>query len=461
MDVRAIDDPERLKKINAALMARVESAMEQQGNAFSLFQTAISLENQVRRRTEELTATLRNLEVTNEDLAAAKVASENANISKTKFLAAASHDVLQPLNAAQLSISLLADMQTSDKARDLVRHVERSLETMDELLGTLIDISKLDAGVIRPRREPFRLAPLIDDIVSGFEPVAREKDLEIRVRCRDLAVDSDKTMLRRTLQNLVSNGLRYTERGGVLVAARQVGDDVQIDVVDTGCGIPADQFDLIFDEFHRGVVSPSVMGRRPAGLGLGLSVVRRMVTALDHDLALSSRVGKGTRFRLSLPSAKLAARAEQALRTGQGAAADAGVSLAGIDVLVVENDPVVRAAMIQTLETWRCRVRAASDTSTAIDTLGSSDWMPDLVMADQHLDNGDLGTRTVEAIRQVAGRDLPAIILTADPSDETEVLAASAGAEMMRKPAKRAQLRAMITHALQSKRTDAAGHDSG
>ena len=175
MPLRDINDVDRLKKINAALVSRVERSMDQQGNAFSLFQTAISLENRVRTRTEELHSTLRRLEQSNIDLSAAKENAELANLSKTRFLAAASHDVLQPLNAAHLSVSALAEVQTSDEGKKLVRQVERSLETMEDLLRTLLDISKLDAGVVQPDIGDVNLETLFSSLRSDFQPVAEHE----------------------------------------------------------------------------------------------------------------------------------------------------------------------------------------------------------------------------------------------------------------------------------------------
>ncbi len=446
MTLGDIEDVERLKRINEALIARVESAMDQHGNAFSLFQTAINLEGQVRRRTEELTSTLRSLERTNLELAAAKEASEIANLSKTKFLAAASHDVLQPLHAAQLSISSLADLQTTEQARTLVRQVERSLETMSELLRTLLDISRLDAGVMPPQMETLRLGPVLDDLRSAFAPIAEEKGLELRFRSHNLTVRSDKTMLLRVLQNLVSNGLRYTERGGVLVAVRPRHRTVDLDIVDTGCGIRSDQYDLIFEEFHRGVVPASGSNGAQAGLGLGLSIVKRMASALNHDLSFSSREDRGTRFRLSLP--RVTNPTFDRRRSALTIQADADGGLTDAKVLLIENDPAVQDAMATLLDSWRCDVRTAATTAAALSALNGTAWIPDIVIADQHLDHGDLGTVTIDNIRGMLGKPVPAIIVTADPSQIVQTLAERAHVDVMRKPLKPAQLRALMSHLL-------------
>ncbi|TPO07157.1 hybrid sensor histidine kinase/response regulator [Mesorhizobium sp. B1-1-5] len=444
MPLRDIDDLERLKKINAALVSRVERSMDQQGNAFSLFQTAISLENRVRNRTEELHATLRRLEQSNIDLSAAKESAELANLSKTRFLAAASHDVLQPLNAAHLSVSALAEVQASDEGRKLVRHVERSLETMEDLLRTLLDISKLDAGVVQPEIGDVSLEALFSSLRSDFLPEAAKKGLSLKFRPVNVAVRSDRTLLRRILQNILSNALRYTRSGGVLVGTRHRGDTIRIDVADTGCGIPEDQREAVFEEFHRGTSTLADAGLA-GGLGLGLAIVRRMAAALGHPVTFSSKVGRGTIFHIDVPVGMAAA--EPAM-----AAADMerprGYGLFGTKVLLVENDMDVLSAMTSLLERWQCLVRAATSTDDALDLLGDTAWVPDIIIADQHLDGGDLGTSTIAEVRDYLGRTVPALIVTADGSEPVAKAARAAGIELMRKPLKPAQLRALLAHLL-------------
>jgi signal transduction histidine kinase len=445
MPIREINDIDRLKKINEALISRVERSMEQHGNAFTLFQTTISLEARVKARTEELRATLRRLEQSNLELVAAKENAERANLSKTRFLAAASHDVLQPLNAAHLSMSALADLQTSEEGRKLVRQVERSLATMDDLLRTLLDISKLDAGVVRPEVTNVPLEPLFAALKSDFQPLAAKKGLRLRFRPTTLTVRSDRTLLSRILQNIVSNGLRYTSAGGVLVGVRQRGGMAMVEVADTGCGIPDDQHQAIFEEFHRGPISAhgELSG---GGLGLGLSIVRRMVDALGHKISFRSVVGHGTVFRLELPIGA-------PVRTDAGAATveaerPRGYGLFGTKVLLVDNDSQVLEAMRVLLERWQCDVRAAVSNDAALDQLGDTGWLPDIIIADQHLDQGELGTETVNQARAYLQRNVPALIITADASDEMQRVARAAGAELMLKPVKPAQLRALLAHLL-------------
>jgi signal transduction histidine kinase len=445
MSIHDVADIERLKKINAALVSRVERSMDQQGNAFSLFQTAIALENRVRTRTEELHATLRRLEQSNIDLSAAKESAEQANLSKTRFLAAASHDVLQPLNAAHLSISALAELQTTHEGTTLVRQVERSLETMEDLLRTLLDISRLDAGVVQPNIVDVHLETLFSSLKSDFQPLAERKGVTLKFLETGAVVRSDATMLRRILQNIISNALRYTRSGGILVGVRNRGAIVRIDVADTGCGIAETQREAIFEEFHRGTVSPDaeLVG---GGLGLGLAIVRRMAGALGHPVTFSSRVGRGTIFHVDVPA--VANHASAHATAVSEPERPRGYGLFGTRVLLVENDVDVLRAMTSLLERWQCVVRPATSTEEALDTLGDTGWTPDIVIADQHLDSGDLGTNTVLEVRDYLGRPVPALIVTADTSELVAKAARSAGIELMRKPLKPAQLRALLAHLL-------------
>jgi CheY-like chemotaxis protein len=349
------------------------------------------------------------------------------------------------LNAAHLSVSALAEVQTSDEGKKLVRQVERSLETMEDLLRTLLDISKLDAGVVQPDIGDVSLEALFSSLRSDFQPVAAMKGLKLKFRPVNAMVRSDRTLLRRILQNIVSNGLRYTRSGGVLVGTRHRGDTIRIDVADTGCGIPDDQREAVFEEFHRGTISADAE-LAGGGLGLGLAIVRRMAGALGHPVTFSSKVGRGTIFHIDVP-------------IGIGVAPDLSVTAAdmerprgyglfGTKVLLVENDVDVLQAMTFLLERWQCVVRAATSTDAALDMLGDTDWVPDMVIADQHLDGGDLGTNTIAEVRDYLGRAVPALIVTADPSDAVIKAARAAGIELMRKPLKPAQLRALLAHLL-------------
>jgi signal transduction histidine kinase len=445
MPLNEVADIERLRRINEALIGRVERSMDQQANAFSLFQTAINLENRIRARTDELRTTLRRLEQSNHELELAKEAAEQANLSKTRFLAAASHDVLQPLNAAHLSISALADLQTTEDGRRLAAQVSRALETMEDVLRTLLDISKLDAGVVRPEISDVELQPLFRSLMSDFAPVAAKKGLLLRFRPTDAVIRTDRMLYRRVLQNIISNALRYTVKGGVIVGTRRKAGRIAVVVADTGIGIPQEQYEAVYEEFQRGR-NAGEAERSSGGLGLGLAIVRRLISALGHDISFTSRLGKGTVFQVSaipadLPAVRRAppARASETPRF---------YGLYGVRILLVENDEAVMEAMVALLDRWHCSVRVASSTREAIDWLGDTDWAPDLIIADQHLDHGDLGSITIDEARQYLGRTVPSLIVTADPSEALTIAARRSGIELMHKPVKPAELRALMAHLL-------------
>jgi two-component system, sensor histidine kinase len=436
--VRRLD---KLSKINAVLMDRVERSMDQQGNAFSLFQTAIGLEAKVRSRTEELTSVLRRLEGSNEALVVAKDEAERANLSKTRFLAAASHDLLQPLNAARLSISVLSELQATDDARSLAGQIDQSLQTIEDLIKTLLDISKLDAGVVKPEVRAFPLDDVLSMLEASFAPQAAAKGLKLKVRPCGLLVRSDPMLLLRVLQNLVSNAVRYTDSGGVVVGVRRRGTQCFIDVVDTGSGISENERDTIFEEFYRGAAAA---GGTHTGLGLGLAIVQRTVQALGHSLVVKSEIGKGSTFRLDMPHVGAVAR-------GAHAAAEQPVgaqTATGAIVLLIENDRDVREATARLLERWSCRTLMAHGLNDIAPLLAELKRPPDVVLADYHLDDGQTGLAALEEVRRLAGRDIPAVVLTADHSTAVAADVLAAGCELMHKPIKPAELRALMTHVL-------------
>ncbi|WP_245516492.1 hybrid sensor histidine kinase/response regulator [Methylobacterium segetis] len=438
---------EKLERINAALMAHVERSMDQQGGAYSLFQTAIMLEGRVRSRTEELTGLMRRLERSNEALVAAKEEAETANRSKTRFLAAASHDLLQPLNAARLSVSALTDLPLTPDAVAIAGQVERGLQTIEDLIKTLLDISKLDAGIVRPVLKPVALRDLFGGLVASFKPFAERKGLRLTVRGSGLVVTSDVVLLQRILQNLVSNAIRYSESGGVLIAARRRGEACRIEVVDTGRGIDAGERDLVFEEFYRGgggkgvAAGESVTRGEEPGLGLGLSIVRRMAQALGHPLELASRPGRGTRMSLTVPLGTEEA-GEQARPV------PIATRLSGARILIVENDQSTADALQRLLRNWDAEVSAYRDLAGVAAGVAAGTVAPDLLILDYHLDEGACGLDVAAYLRNIAQAALPVIVTTADYSPEIECEVAGIGAELVHKPIKPAQLRSLLTYML-------------
>jgi signal transduction histidine kinase len=421
-------------------MQRVEKSMDQQANAYSLFQTAITLESQVRLKTDELKSALARLERTNEELVAARDASERANRFKTRFFTAVGHDLLQPLHAARLSASALGEEQGNTNQRLIADRIEHALTTIEELLRSILDISKLEAGVITPTLRPVPLDELFASLVVDLEPLARVKNLSLTWRRSNLCVTSDPMMLRRILQNLMANAVQYTQAGGIKLVARRRGCDVRMEVWDTGPGIAADDRERIFEEFQRGAAAERT---RISGFGLGLSIVQRMAEALGHPVDLCSLPGHGTRFAVFAPVAETTSDASKLAAQRQPQA----YGLGGVKVLVIDNDLAVLEAMQGLLERWSCEVYLMRSPAE-LDELAEGGLQPDIILADYHLDADQCGLAAVDALRKTSGKTVPCIVITADRGVDVAESARQAGCELLLKPVKPAALRALMLHLL-------------
>ncbi len=387
-----------------------------------------TLERRVRERTEELTRL-------NAELARAKGEAEEANISKTRFLAAASHDILQPLNAARLYITSLTERQNPGEDARLVGNIDASLEAVEEIFGALLDISRLDTGALKPEIVSFQIDELLRQIEVELAPLAREKSLALRFVPCSLTVKSDRRLLRRLVQNLVSNAVKYTPAGKVLVGCRRRRGRLRIDVWDTGLGIPQSKKREIFKEFHR-----LDQGAKVArGLGLGLSIVERIARVLDHKIELSSTVGRGSRFSVDVPLAPAAA----SVLAQREIARIHPRQLAGTVVLCVDNDLTILDGMETLLKGWGCEVFKAPDLATSIATVAHNKISPDGLLVDYHLDDGN-GIDAVVELRRCFGADLPAVLITADRSPSVRADARAHGIEVLNKPIKPAALRALL-----------------
>jgi signal transduction histidine kinase/CheY-like chemotaxis protein len=431
---------EKLTKINNALMQRVERSMDQQANAFSLFQTAIGLENQIRARTEELKNALSKLERANEELKQARDAAERANNSKTRFFTAVGHDLLQPLHAARLSLGELADAQTNVPNQRLAANVTTSLSAIEDLLTSILDLSKLEAGVFVPALQPVSLQAVFEQLVAGIQPIARKKGLTFTCRTTQATVVSDPLMLRRVLQNLLANAINYTHSGGLLLAARSRGANVRIEVWDTGPGIAALERERIFEEFQRGAASERSGG---TGFGLGLSIVKRMSEALNSPLDLCTRIGHGSRFALTVPKSGVPATIPKSV---YDAAAPAAYGRLEIPIVIIDNDLAVLEAMLSLLTRWGGDVRLARDFEDIAEIMSDAAFQPAIILADYHLDEGASGLDAVRQIRDMKQREIPAILITADRTSETTDAAKAANCEVLHKPVKPAELRALMQH---------------
>jgi signal transduction histidine kinase/PAS domain-containing protein len=385
-----------------------------------------SLEVRVRERTREL-------ERLNTELARAKAVADDANISKTRFLAAASHDILQPLNAARLYVTSMVDRHgTGDDAR-LVGNIDASLEAVEEILGALLDISRLDSGVMRPEVTNFRIDELLRQLEVEFAPLARAKGLDLVFVESSLAVKSDRRLLRRLLQNLVSNAVKYTAKRGVVVGCRRGSGNVRIDVVDTGFGIPKSKQHEIFLEFHR----LDQAARSARGLGLGLSIVERIARILGHPIKVESITARGSRFSVELP---LAPPIPTLVRPSPPERAQSQ-SLAGLPILCIDNDPQILEGMHVLLGGWGCRVMTANSLAAALEQIEKGE-RPVGILVDYHLDSEN-GLDVIDALRARLTH-VPAILITADRGAGVRERARKADAQILHKPIKPASLRALM-----------------
>ncbi|HVV40010.1 MAG TPA: PAS domain-containing hybrid sensor histidine kinase/response regulator [Nitrobacter sp.] len=397
-------------------------------SAEALERANATLEMRVRDRTEELTRL-------NSELARAKSAAEEANNSKTRFLAAASHDILQPLNAARLYVTSLVERESGGETARLVENIDDSLEAIEEILGALLDISRLDAGAMTTSITSFRIGDLMRAVEIEFAPIAKAKDVRLTFVPSLLPVASDRLLLRRLLQNLISNAIKYTPHGRVLVGCRRRGASLQICVYDTGVGIPVLKRGEIFKEFHR-----LEQGARIArGLGLGLSIVKRIARVLDHSIALDSNRSGGSMFSVTVPIADTINHMTTVTSTTPLARAP----MSGALVVCIENDPAILDGMNTLLTSWDARVIAAGDQETAIAAIAAAGERITGILVDYHLDRGN-GIAAIREIRRQFGENLPAILITADRSPHVRDAARIERISVLNKPLKPASLRALI-----------------
>ena len=387
-----------------------------------------TLERRVRARTEELTRL-------NSELAQAKSTAEDANISKTRFLAAASHDILQPLNAARLYVTSLVERQSGGEDARLVENIDDSLEAIEEILGALLDISRLDAGAMTPSIGSFRMGDLMRSLEIEFAPIARAKGIDLTFVSCALPVESDRLMLRRLLQNLISNAIKYTLQGRVLVGCRRRGQSLQIDIIDTGVGVPALKRGEIFKEFHR-----LEQGARIArGLGLGLSIVERLARVLNHGIALGANRGGGSVFSVTVPIAKAITHTSAVTSSTPMSR----TSMSGALIVCIENDLSILDGMKTLLTAWDAEVLIAADPEAAIEAISTNGHRITGLLVDYHLDRGN-GIAAIREIRRRFGPHIPAILITADRSPHVRAAAAQEKVAVLNKPVKPASLRALL-----------------
>ncbi|WP_460055800.1 hybrid sensor histidine kinase/response regulator NahK/ErcS' [Pseudomonas sp. S2_D06] len=426
----------------------IRDITERRRTAEALHQAYQNLELRVRERTAELTTLndqlLREIDerrLVESRLREAKQEAEQANLSKTKFLAAVSHDLLQPLNAARLFTSALLERREPMSSEILVRNVSNSLEDVENLLGTLVDISKLDAGVIKADVAPFALSELLDNLAAEYTQVARSEGLQLHFIGCSALVRSDIQLLARILRNLLSNAIRYTYSGRVVLGCRRHHQCLTIEVWDSGMGIAEHRLEEIFQEFKRGDVQRPDQDR---GLGLGLAIVEKIAGILGHPIHVRSWPGRGSMFSVEVPLSATAPTPPPTLQMSEPMLE----RLRGARIWVLDNDATICAGMRTLLEGWGCRVVTAlseEDLARQVDNYRAE---ADLLIADYHLDNDQNGVDAVARINARRASPIPAMMITANYSNELKQQIRELGHTLMHKPVRPMKLKTAMSHLL-------------
>lgn len=396
----------------------------------------IDLENRIQKRTKEvqdINSELRT-EITRrasmqQELEQARQAAEQANASKTRFLALASHDILQPLNAAKLYVSALQEGQLAESEKQLVSKLGDSVNASEALIATLLDIARLDQGELKPQLEDVSVNSLLNHLSDEFAMKAANKQLAFKVRMQDLWIHSDRTYVHRIMRNLLSNALKYTDDGRILLTARRQQQQVVLQVRDTGAGIPASEIDKIFNDFYR------IDHSQKSGVGLGLAVVQRLSNLLNTQVKVESTLARGSCFSLTLPMGT-----PRHMETKQSS--PVGLGFDNLPILVVDDQPENLDAMQALLNKWQVKMFAANNTQLALETALKHN--PQILLVDYHLDNSNDGLQLIQQIRDAMGYVIPAALVTA--SKESEVIAAckQQSVSYVSKPVKPAKLRSLL-----------------
>ena len=413
---------QRLQQLNDELEQRVTARTDE------LLEANRNLQQQIERR-EQIERALRD----------ARDAAQAANRSKDKYLAAASHDLLQPLNAARLLIATLRERALPEAEHALVERTHQALEGAEDLLTDLLDISKLDQAAVKPDIALYRLDELLAPLLSEFQSVAQASGLELRGRVGDFAILTDLRLMTRILRNFLSNACRYTEHGTILLGARRRGDVLRVEVWDTGRGIEAERLQSIFLEFNQLDVGRAADRK---GVGLGLAIVERIAKILDYRVRVRSWPGRGSMFSIDVPISREVPMALNLAAPQAGT----GNPLPGRRLLVLDNEVSILQSMSALLEQWGCEVVTATDEVAAL--LALNERAPELILADFHLDHGIVGCDVVRHLREHFGLRIPAVIVTADRSDPCRRALKKLGAPLLNKPVKPGKLRAVLSQLL-------------
>lgn len=379
-----------------------------------------------------------------EQLKQQKETAEEANSAKSKFLAAASHDLRQPLHALSLFTALLDSENDKKRQQDLISKINHSQTALAGLLNTLLDISRLDAGIVEAELRAFSLKTMLDRLIPEFEPDAKEKGLYLQYVATEAVVISDPALLEIILRNLLLNAIRYTHEGGISIRAveysHKTGDElIRIEVADTGIGIPLARQQEIFQEFHQ---LANAERDRAKGLGLGLAIVRRVSELLGHEINLESEVGKGSKFFVILP------RGELNEVTTPEHTSTVPYHLPKIIVMFIDDEDEIREGMHETLKKWGCIPMIAASGDDAVQELQKTKQQPDVILADYRLRGGENGADAIRQVCTAIGKKIPALIITGDTAPERLREAKASGYTLLHKPLQPAQIRAFVRHAV-------------
>lgn len=435
-------DNRALRKSVRALMDRVEKTEDQQGSAFSWFQAAASLEEAIRQRTDEYEQlnlrlkreldSRRDIEIA---LKQAKEIADRANQTKTRFLAAASHDLRQPLSSAQLFLESMNESGMEGLELGYLHKAKVALASLSNLLDTLLDVARLDSGGIEPHVADFPVSAVLDRLVPEFASVARSAGLAFDFVPSTAWVRTDMHLLETVLRNLISNAIRYTPKGRVVVGCRRRASGLLICVWDTGIGIEGEHLEAIFSAYYQ---VPAGKGGRGTGIGLGLSIVERISTLLEMQREVRSQPGRGSMFAVLVPYG----RAKSLVRPGSTRVSAS--RRVGLAIAVIDDDPGVRQGLTATLAKWGHRTFAAATATEAVVQFIAADVMPDLVISDYHLADGAKGDAAIDEFRREFDRLPAAIIMTSDKDPRIALAARERGFATLAKPISVAALRSVL-----------------
>ena len=405
-------------------------------------QNILSREDELGRMGRSFNRLKKDLWEQGEGLQTAKLDAERANKAKSVFLASASHDLRQPLNAMQMYIAAL---QSKVKDQEILRIIEDinsvSISTA-RLLNALLDVSELEVGAIKPRKEVFSVNNILISIFQSFLPLAKDKELDFRVVPSSLYVESDPALLERILGNFMSNAIRYTDKGSVLIGCRKRGDKVSIEVWDTGCGISDDQMSLIYEDFYQVENKERDRGK---GLGLGLALAKRLADSLKHTIDSKSRLGSGSYFSVNVDLA------ENKAEINNDEILMNIMNLSGINILLVEDDIDVLKATKQLLESWGCKVKTARNKDEVMNLIDEDPYTnPDIILADNRLPGDASGIDITYLIQEKLQTSIPCVIMTGDVERSHVQSIIDQGFPVLLKPIQPAKFRAMLSHLIQA-----------